>query len=64
MVDLEQQAGGISLRLWVLGVNLIANVFMVHGAVYYVIRGLHFTEMCAGLVVTVACIVLLSIPSR
>jgi hypothetical protein len=64
MVDLERQAAGVSFRLWVLVANLVANVLMVHGAVHYVLRGTHFTEMGAGLVVTGVCIALLSIPSR
>ena len=64
MVNLERQAIGISLRVWVLVANLIANVLLVHGAVHYVLRGTHFSEVCAGVIVTAGCIVLLSIPSR
>ncbi|MGH7717740.1 MAG: hypothetical protein ACREON_02695 [Gemmatimonadaceae bacterium] len=60
----ERRVAGVSLRLWGLILNLLGNVLLVHGAVRYVAAGTNFYELVAGVVMTVLCVVALSIPNR
>ena len=63
-MDLDRRAGPFTLRAWGLGLNLVANVVMLHGAVRYFTAGASPLEMLAGLIVTALCVATLSIPSK
>lgn len=64
MARLERTVAGVSIRLWALIANLMANIVMVYGAVHYFTRGTHAVETIAGVAVTLACVAILAIPDR
>ena len=63
-MNLERRAGGLSLRAWALVVNFAGNVLLLHGAIRYLTAGAPVYEMGAGIVVTGACLIVLSIPNK
>ncbi len=63
-MNLERRLGPASLRLWGLILNFLANVLLLYGAVGFVSDGSRGLALGVGLVVTVACIGVLSTPRR
>ena len=64
MIDLDRRYGPWSGRVWGLIVNLAANALALYGLVGYLRDGSRLPHLAIGLVVTVACILLLARPSR
>jgi hypothetical protein len=63
-MNLERQIAGLSLRAWGLVLNFAGNCLLMHGAIQYLTAGAPIHEMAAGIVVTGACAVVLSLPNR
>lgn len=61
-MNLEHRLGPASLRLWGLILNFLANALLLYGAVGLFNDGSRGLALGVGLVVTLACIVVLSAP--
>lgn len=64
MIDLDRRYGPFPGRVWGLIVNFLANAAALYGAVGYLRGGRHLPLLLLGLLVTVACILVLALPSR
>jgi hypothetical protein len=64
MIDLDRRYGLWSGRVWGLIVNLLANALALYGLVGYLRDGTHGVPLVLGVVVSIACILLLAQPSR
>lgn len=64
MIDLERRYGIWPLRVWGLIVNLIANALALYGLVGFLRDGTHLVPLILGGFLTLACILILAIPSR
>ncbi len=64
MIDLDRRYGLWSGRVWGLIVNLLANALALYGLVGFLKDGTHLVPLAIGVVATIACILLLAMPSR
>ena len=64
MIDLDRRYGIWSGGGWGLIVNLIANTLALFGLVGFLRDGTHLIPLIVGVLVTLACVLLLAIPSR
>ena len=64
MIDLDRRYGMWSGRVWGLIVNLLANALALYGLVGFLRDGTHLIPLAVGALVTLACVLLLAIPSR
>jgi len=64
MIDLDRRYGLWSGRVWGLIVNLMANAMALYGLVGFVRDGTHLIPFVLGVIVTLACVLLLAKPSR
>lgn len=60
---LDRRYGPFSGRVWGLIVNFLANASALYGALGYLRDGSRFGYLSLGLIVTVGCILTLSVPS-
>ena len=64
MIDLDRRYGVWSGRVWGLIVNLLANTLALFGLVGFLRDGTHLIPLIVGVLVTLACVLLLAIPNR
>lgn len=64
MTGLDRRYGIWSGRVWGLIVNLFANALALYGLAGFLQDGTHLLPLVLGLILTVACILVLAIPSR
>ena len=64
MIDLDRRYGIWSGRVWGLIVNLIDNTMALYGLVGFLRDGTHLIPLIVGVLVTLACVLLLAIPNR
>lgn len=62
--NLERRLGPFPLRIWGLTVNFVANGLMLYGAAGYLSDGSRLPLLGLGSFITIACLVLLSKPSK
>ena len=63
MIDLDRRYGIWSGRVWGLIVNLVANTLALYGLVGFLRDGTHLVHRIVGVLVTVACILILATPA-
>lgn len=63
-MDLDRRLGPWSLRIWGLIVNLCANALALYGAAGIVRDGSRLALLIAGCLITLACVLILALPSR
>ena len=64
MIDLDRRYGIWSGRVWGLVVNLLANALALYGLVGFLRDGTHLLPFVLGVLVTIACVLLLAVPNR
>ena len=64
MIDLDRHFGIWSGRVWGLIVNLLANTMALYGLVGFLRDGTHLIPLILGVMVTIACVLILATPSR
>ena len=64
MINLDRRYGIWSGRVWGLIVNLVANALALYGLVGFLRDGTHLLPLILGILLTLACIFLLAMPSR
>jgi hypothetical protein len=64
MIDLDRRYGIWSGRVWGLIVNLLANALALYGLAGYLRDGTRVFPLSLGVLVTLACILLLAKPAR
>jgi hypothetical protein len=64
MIDLERRYGIWSLRVWGLILNLLANALALYGLVGFLRDGTHLVPFALGVLVTLACVLVLAKPSE
>jgi hypothetical protein len=64
VMDLDRRLGPWSLRVWGLIVNLCANALALYGAAGVVRDGSRLPLLIAGGLITLACVLILALPSR
>ena len=64
MIDLERRYGIWSLRVWGLILNLLANALALYGLVGFLRDGTHLGPFALGVLVTLACVLVLAKPSE
>lgn len=62
MIDLDERFGFMRWRLLALAVNLLGNAIALYGAVRLFRDGTHASVLATGLLISLACLVLLSRP--
>lgn len=63
-MDLDRQYGPWSGRVWGLIANFVGNAVALYGFAGYLRDGSHLAALVIGVVLSVACILWLSKPSR
>ena len=63
-MDLDRRYGPWSGRVWGLVANFVGNAVALYGLGGYLRDGSRVAELAIGVVITAACIALLSRPSR
>jgi hypothetical protein len=64
MIDLDRRYGIGTGRVWGLIANLLANALALFGLVGFLRDGTHLIPLVVGVLVTLACVLLLATPSR
>ena len=64
MIDLERRYGIWTGRVWGLILNLLANTLALYGLVGFLRDGTHLLPLVLGVLITIACVLVLAIPSR
>ncbi len=64
MIDLDRRYGLWSARVWGLVLNLLANTLALYGLVGFLRDGTHLVPLFLGILVTLACVLVLAMPSR
>jgi len=64
MINLDKKIAGLGMRTWGLILNFIGNILALYGIVGVVQEQKNWGFFISGLVVTVACISLLTIPTK
>ena len=64
MIDLDRRYGIWTVRVWGLILNLIGNTLALYGLVGFLRDGTHLLPLVLGALITVACVLVLAIPSR
>jgi hypothetical protein len=64
MIALDRRYGPWTLRVWGLIVNLAVNALALYGLVGFLRDGSHLVHLIVGSAATVACILVLAMPSR
>ncbi|MEE2635975.1 MAG: hypothetical protein VYE68_01925 [Acidobacteriota bacterium] len=62
MIRLDTRVGPCSLRAWGLVLNFMGNAIALYGVAGVIRDGSRWPLLIAGLVVTVACVLVLAIP--
>ena len=64
MMDLDRKAGPWSYRVWGLIVNFVGNALAIYGAIGFLRNGSRAVCLVTGLLLTIACLLVLAVPQK